>query len=338
MNHGNGHNDDGTRGGVRKGVLLLNYGGPRNEAEVFPFLQEIFGDPALFRYPAWIRKRLARHLAARRTPVTVSIYGEMGRYSPIWEETGNQARALQSALGDGYRVFTGMRYFPDDMRNAARNILDSGIGELLLLPLFPQESETTTGSAIQAARASLKEAGFNGSILESRHFFREPGFLQAVCSLLGEKLSEAEEKPRVIFCAHGLPLKLALRDNYQDQVRETAKLVSNKLSIILSLTSPSVNGWQEAILAFHGKVGPMRWLKPSVEETIEEWSKSDCRSVLLVPISFVSEHSETLYEMDILYRELAESSGIKFSRVQTVRCHPLFIDALAEICRRKLDG
>ena len=337
MDHGNGQSDNATPGGARKGVLLLNYGGPRNEAEVFPFLQEIFGDPALFRYPAWIRKRLAHHLAARRTPVTVSIYREIGRYSPIWEETGDQARALQSALGGGYRVFTGMRYFPEDMRNAAREILDSGVGELLLLPLFPQESDTTTGSAIQAARASLKEAGFNGKILESRHFFRETGFLRALCSLLRDKLSEADEKPRIIFSAHGLPLKLALKDNYHDQVRETAKLVSNELSIILSLTNPSVNGWQEAILAFQGKVGPMKWLKPSVEETIEEWSKSGCRSLLLVPISFVSEHSETLYEMDILYRELAESFGMKFSRVPTVRCHPLFIDSLAEICRRKLD-
>lgn len=324
--------------GARKGVLLLNYGGPRDESEVYPFLRELFSDPALFRYPEWIRKRLSKYLARRRMPVTTSIYNEMGRFSPIWDETTSQAEALQSALGENYRVFTGMRYFPGDLQKAAREISESGIGELLLLPLFPQESETTTGSSIKAALASLKEAGFKGSIHESRHFFREEGFLHSVGALLREKLSESEEKPRIIFTAHGLPLKLALRDNYHDHVRETAKLICDKLSIILSLTNPSANGWQEAILAFQGKVGPMKWLKPSVEDVIEEWSKAGCGSVLLVPISFVSEHSETLYEMDILYRELAEFHDMKFSRVPTVRCHPLFIGTLADISRRKLDG
>lgn len=321
-----------------KGVLLLNYGGPRAEEEVLPFLEELFNDPAMFRYPGWIRKRVARYAAGRRAPKLSAVYREMGRFSPIWEETEAQASALRESLGENFGVFTGMRYFPEELDATAGRICDSGIGELLLFPLYPQESDTTTLSAITAARDSLNRAGFKGTILEARNFFREKGFLEAVCELLREKLGSMEEKPRIIFTAHGLPVKLALKDNYNDQVRETAKLICKELSIILSLTNPSANGWQEAILAFQGKVGIMKWLRPSVTEVIEEWSAAGCRSVLLVPISFVSEHSETLHEMDIVYRELAEQYGMKYSRVPTAGSHPLFIRCLADVTKRILCG
>lgn len=333
-----GRDEKTGRKAPSKGVLLLNYGGPRSDDEVLPFLEELFSDPAIFRYPSWLRKRVARFAARRRAPKLSSAYREMGRFSPIWDETEAQASALREELGEGFGVFTAMRYFPREMDLTAREIRDSGVGELLLLPLYPQESDTTTVSAITAARKSLGRAGFRGAMLEARSFFREKGFIGAVSRLLREKIDSAEEKPRIIFAAHGLPVKLALKDNYQDQVRETAKLISSELSLILTLTNPSANSWQEAILAFQGKVGVMKWLKPSVEDVIEEWSAAGCRSVLLVPISFVSEHSETLHEIDIVYRELAESLGMRFSRVPTVGSHPLFIRCLADVTKRILCG
>jgi len=322
-----------------KGVLLLNYGGPRSEEEILPFLEELFSDPFIFKFPGIIRRPFSRFLARRRAPKLASIYGSMGRFSPIWEETARQAEALREALGPAYKVFTGMRYFPSELDRTAEEIRDSGIGELLLLPLYPQESETTTGSALAAARSSLRKAGFKGSVTEARNFFREEGFVGTLCEMLERKLSEAgENRPKVIFAAHGLPAKLAIKDNYLDQVKETAKTIGNRLSLVVSLTNASANSWQEAILAFQSKVGPAKWLRPSVEEVIEEWGEAGCKSVLVVPISFVSEHSETLYEIDIVYREMAKEREMRFDRLPTVGCDARFIGALAAVARRKLNG
>jgi protoporphyrin/coproporphyrin ferrochelatase len=322
----------------RKGVLLMNYGGPRSEEEVFPFLEELFNDPFIFNYPGWLRKRLAKFMARRRSGKLISIYKAMERFSPIWEETEAQAKALQRLLGDDCEVFTGMRYFPDDMKKTIEAISQSNIGELLIFPLYPQDSETTTSSAIDTARRLLEDAGFRGHIHEARSFFREDGFIEAIFDLVQKELAEAENKPRIIFAAHGLPVRLAFKDRYHEQVIETAKLVSSKMSMPLALTSPRADSWQEAILAFQSKVGPMKWLSPSVEEVIQEWSMGGCRSVLVVPISFVSEHSETLYELDVYYKNMAEENGMNFYRVPTVRCHPLFIDALSKIVKRILNG
>jgi protoporphyrin/coproporphyrin ferrochelatase len=330
--------EEKTDTGSLKGVLLLNYGGPRSEEEVYPFLEELFNDPFIFKYPSWVRKMLAKKIAKKRSPKLIAIYEEMGGYSPIWEETDKQASALGKLLGKEYRVFTSMRYFPGDLEKTAREIAGAGIGQLLIFPLYPQESDTTTSSSIDAARRALVAAGYIGAISEARGFCREDGFINAVFDLLEKKLAEIGERPRIIFSAHGLPVKLSLKDRYYEQIKETAIAISRKLSLPLTITHPRANEWQEGMLAFQSKVGPAKWLRPSLEEVIEEWSLGNCRSVVVVPISFVSEHSETLYELDIYYKKLAEEHGMTLHRVPTVQCHPLFINSLAAICQRLLNG
>jgi ferrochelatase len=318
-------------------VWLLNYGGPRKEDEVYPYLLELFNDPFIFQYPQFLWKRISKRIAKKRTPKLIEIYKEMGRFSPIWEETEKQANALSKAL-NLTPVFVGMRYFPEELKATAEKITEGGFKKVVLLPLYPQESETTTSSALETAKKALKESGYEGEIVAIRNFYKEDGFITAMINLIKKKEGECSKKPRYILTAHSLPLKLALKDNYFEQVKETSKLIEKKLAIPITIGNPSAHAWQEGIVAFQSKVGPMRWLGPSVLEVLDEWSRGNCKCVLVVPISFVSEHSETLYELDILYTRYAKELGMEFVRVETVQDNPLFIKCLADIVKRVTNG
>ncbi|MGC8762497.1 MAG: ferrochelatase [Acidobacteriota bacterium] len=329
-------------------VLVMNYGGPEGPGDCEPYLRNIFLDPDLIPIPALLRPLLARIVARRRAPKLRAIYGAMGRYSPTLEETRAQARGLEAILGEGFRCFVGMRYWRPSIAETCREVAASGASRLVLLPLYPQESGTTTGSAFREARRALREAHFAGEVFEIPSFHREEGYLAAMAARIEEALEGAPPRSRALFSAHGLPLSVARRDPYPGQVLETVAALCERTGLAcgrLALEDPPVGpfygpgeGRMRAQLAWQSKVGPARWLQPSVEAVLARWAQEGVAHAVAVPVAFVNEHSETLYELDVLYAGRARELGLTFRRAATVGTAPAFLGALAGAVRRVLGG
>jgi protoporphyrin/coproporphyrin ferrochelatase len=322
----------------RIAVILFNLGGPDRPDAVRPFLFNLFNDANIIGAPAPIRFLLAHFIASRRAPKARDIYGKIGGGSPILANTQAQARALESALGDlgPTKVFVAMRYWHPMIPDAVAAVKEWRADEIVLLPLYPQFSTTTTGSSyrqwmIEAARQSLTQ---RQSLVCC--YPVEPGFVAEMAGLtktaIARAAREAEaasivQKPFVIFSAHGLPKKIVDKgDPYVAQVEASVA------AIVAALGMPD-DRWR---LAFQSRVGPLEWVGPSTESVILEQARSK-RPIIIVPVAFVSEHSETLVELDIEYRHLAMEAGVPvFVRAPTVGAGPAFIAGLAQLARRAL--
>jgi protoporphyrin/coproporphyrin ferrochelatase len=324
-------------------VLLMNYGGPERAEDCEEYIRNIFLDPDLIPIPNFIRPMVARFVGRRRAPSLQKNYEAMGRYSPILDQTTDQAKALEAALGEGFTCFVGMRYWRPFIEEACCAVRTGGFDRVVLLPLYPQESRSTSGSSINEARRCLRDVGFGGEVAEVRSFWEEPGYLEALTEGVRSAVDASPPGTRVLFSAHGLPLSVARKDNYPGHIAATVAEVASRLDIALDpmtpigtasglfprssplLSPPPCRG----VLAWQSKVGPAKWLEPSVEHALEAWAKEGVRDVVLVPVAFVSEHSETLYELDVLYGGMARDLGMSVRRVPTVQTHPRFIEALA---------
>lgn len=318
-------------------VILFNLGGPDSLAAVQPFLFNLFNDPAIIRLPGPFRWLLARLISSRRAPKAQGIYAQMGGRSPILPQTEAQAAALQAALqagtGDGtdsgteWRVFIAMRYWHPFADEAARAAREWGAERVVLLPLYPQFSTTTSGSSLGDWTRAARRAGLDAPASAIGCYPDEPGFIAAQTALLRDALARAEAvaRPRILFSAHGLPKKVvADGDPYQMQVERGVA------AILRALDRPDV----ESQVCYQSRVGPLEWIGPSTDAEIERAAK-DGRAVVVVPVAFVSEHSETLVELDIEYAELAQHAGAPaYLRVPTVGVQPAFIDGLAAMVRR----
>ncbi len=328
-------------------VLLMNYGGPEGPEDCEPYLRNIFLDPDLIPIPGFIRPAVARFAGRRRAPQLQRNYEAMGRYTPTLQETTDQGRALEAALGPKYRCYVGMRYWKPFIREACDAIKSEGFRRIVLLPMYPHESRTTTGSSIAEARRSLRTLKWSGEVAEIRSFWSSPGFLDAMADGLSRVVRGAPAGTRVLFTAHGLPVSVARKDPYPAQVARTVLAVCGKAGLACGeIVIPGIdsgvfraegrtdgNGALPATLAWQSKVGPMRWLEPSVETVLDAWKDEGVKRIVVVPVAFVNEHSETLYELDVLYAGMAREKGMEFVRVPTLRVHPLFIEALAELVR-----
>lgn len=331
-------------------VLLMNYGGPTRAEDCGPYLRNIFMDPDLIPIPGFVRPLAASLVARRRAPLLAKNYEAMGGYSPTLAETTAQAEALEGAMGEEFRCFVGMRYWTPFIAQACREIAAAGFGRIVLLPIYPHESQTTTGSSINEARWALKRLGYAGEVAEVRSFWDEPGYLAALAGQVREALGRAPEGTRVLFSSHGLPVSVARKDKYPGQVLDTVLAVCGEVGVALDpITLPGVPErlfptrspalrpqrlvWRGA-LAWQSKVGPMKWLEPSVERVLEAWGHEGVRHVVLVPVAFVNEHSETLYELDVLYGGLARGLGMAVDRLPTLGVHPGFIEGLAALVNR----
>ncbi len=315
-------------------VLLSNYGGPEGPLDCEPYLQNIFMDGDLIPMPGFIRPIVARLAARKRAPILKSAYEAMGAYSPILEQTMAQAEALQRALGPGFRCYVGMRYFRPFIEDACREMAANGHDKIVHLPLYPHECGSTTGSSLKEAARALKEIGWKGALPEVRSFWERPEYLDALEGTVRDAIEGSPKGAALLFAAHGLPKSVAKRDPYRGQVEATARAVSAKLGKELLLCEkPQEAAGAPATLAWQSKVGPMRWLEPSVESVLRAYPEARVRHVIVVPLSFVSEHSETLYELDILYRALAVSLDVGFTRVPTLQTHPGLIAALESSVR-----
>jgi ferrochelatase len=319
---------------MKLAVILFNLGGPDSPEAVEPFLRNLFSDPAIIALPGILRWPLARMIAKRRAPIADQIYAHIGGRSPIFEETRNQANALERALSGGgmeAKAFVAMRYWHPFSDGAARAVKAFQPDRIALLPLYPQYSTTTTRSSFRDWVRAAKRAGLNTPTSRVCCYPWETGFVAAASSQIREAAKDLNPglSYRLLLSAHGLPKRIVRTgDPYQWQVEQSAAAITKLLD------RPEL----EAVVCYQSRVGPLEWIGPSTDAEVARAGR-DGKGVIVAPIAFVSEHSETLVELDIEYRKLAASSGVPdYRRAATVGTHPYFIEGLADLVRRAVDS
>ncbi|MGF1934049.1 MAG: ferrochelatase [Nostoc sp. ChiQUE02] len=315
----------------RVGVLLLNLGGPDKLEDVGPFLYNLFSDPEIIRLPfRWLQKPLAWFIATRRTRTSQENYKQIGGGSPLRRITEAQGEALKeqlSYLGQEAKIYVGMRYWHPYTEEAIAQITQDNVEHLVILPLYPQFSISTSGSSFRLLEKLWQEdpklQPIDYTVIPS--WYKQPGYLQAMAQLIAQELEQFPnpDEVHIFFSAHGVPKSYVEEagDPYQQEIEECTAL------IMQTLNQPNVH-----TLAYQSRVGPVEWLQPYTEDALKELGAQGVKDLVVVPISFVSEHIETLQEIDIEYREVAEESGIhNFRRVPAPNTHPVFINALAQL-------
>jgi|TARA_B100000902_G_scaffold118797_1_gene119267 ferrochelatase len=318
---------------MKKAVILFNLGGPDKLENVQPFLFNLFNDPAILNLPSFIRYPLAKIIANRRAPTAKKIYEELGGSSPILKLTNKQASALESKLNQEdnlseYKCFVVMRCWHPRAENVIKEVISFNPEEVVLMPLYPQYSAATSGSSIKEWNEVCKKNNFKVKSSTICCYPTDQNFIQAHKDEIVKKIANLD-KFKLIFSAHGLPEKnIKKGDPYQWQVEQSVE------KIVKSLNIKDLD-W---ILSYQSRVGPLRWIGPSTEDTIVENSKLG-KHIVLVPIAFVSEHSETLVELDIEYKELADKNGCKdYSRVPALGINENYIKAMSNLIINKQDS
>ena len=319
------------------GVLLLNLGGPERLKDVRPFLYNLFADPEIIRLPfPLLQAPLAWFISTFRSKKSQANYKKIGGGSPLRQITEAQAQELREQLQReedfDCRVYIGMRYWHPFTEEAIAQIKQDRIEQLVILPLYPQFSISTTGSSfrllekIWAADPALQKIEY--TIIPS--WYKSSGYLNAMASLINQTLEQVSqpESAHVFFSAHGVPVSYVQEagDPYQREIEDCVSLIMEHVDHTSSYT-----------LAYQSRVGPEEWLKPYTDEAIQELACRGVEELVVVPISFVSEHIETLEEIDIEYRDIAEEAGIRtFARVPALNTHPTFIEGLSHLVIRAL--
>ncbi|MEX1146880.1 MAG: ferrochelatase [Sphingomonadales bacterium] len=323
----------------RIAVVLMNLGGPDNEAAVQPFLFNLFSDPQIIRLPNPLRWLVARIISRRRAPVAREIYANIGGKSPILEETDAQAVALEAELdrrGITSQVFVTMRYWHPFAQETVEAVKAFQPDEVVLLPLYPQFSTTTSQSSLMDWERAARATGLDAPARQICCYPLVDDFIQAHAALLirslekaGYDIAENLHATRVLFSAHGLPRKIVdAGDPYPLQIEATARALAQ------SLPWTGLD-WR---ISYQSRVGPLEWIGPDTETEIVAAGR-DGKAIVVVPIAFVSEHSETLVELDIEYRDLALKSGVsRYIRVPALGIEDHFIRALGDVVMAGLDG
>jgi len=335
------------------GVILLNLGGPDSIQAVKPFLYNLFSDRQIIRLgPSFMQQPLAWLISATRSKKTEQYYKLIGGKSPILEITTAQAKALEELLnspGDknrefsgsmSFRVYTGMRYWRPFIEDAVLQMQKDGIKKVIALSLYPQYSIATSGSSFSKFNEVASHFQMETACVES--WYNNPYYIDALVDVIRKGLDSffpsclvsnsafslqpsAFNDVHVLFSAHSLPQKIiAQGDPYVDQTMGTIQEITKRLDI----------KWH---LSYQSKSGPVKWLAPSSEDKIQELAKEGVKNILMVPISFVSDHIETLYEIDILYKNLAGALGVQMKRTESLNTHPIFIEALKDIVLKSLN-
>lgn len=334
---------------TRRAVVLFNLGGPDSLAAVEPFLRNLFSDPDIFRLPlGWLlQKPLARFIARRRAPEAAEGYRAIGGSSPLLENTMAQARALQQALNaqtavrvavgserapaashDPYDVFVCMRYWHPRATEVVERLKAGGYTNLVLLPLYPQYSVTTTGSSYNEFMRACRVAGYAPSVRLIRDWYQQPDYQLGIVETLREALRALPDPNpahvECLFSAHGLPQKFVRAgDPYEQQVRATYESIRTQL------------GWPHTSLCYQSRVGPLEWLRPYTDDVIRAKAAAGATQILVYPIAFVSDHIETLYELGMTYARLARECGVRDYRVvPALNTHPRLIAALRDLTLR----
>ena len=310
---------------MKKAVILFNLGGPDKQESVEPFLFNLFNDPAIINIPSIFRYPLAKFISKKRAPITKNIYKEIGNKSPILELTQDQAKSLEinlSKKGD-YKCFVVMRCWHPRASDVIKKVRVYNPEEIILLPLYPQYSASTSGSSINEWSDLCKKENYHVKTKTICCYPTENNFIASHISLIKKTLKAIEDNNfKLIFSAHGLPKsKIKKGDPYQHHVEETVKKIMSNL----------VNENLNYVISYQSRVGPLKWIGPSTDEVIIKYSKEK-KGIVIVPIAFVSEHSETLVELDIEYKKLAEKNGCGFyKRVPALGIEENFIKGLTAL-------
>lgn len=314
---------------MKTAVVLFNLGGPDSLDAVQPFLRNLFSDPAIISLPNPLRWLIAKLISSRRAKTAQAIYARIGGKSPLRELTDEQARSLEAKLGADHRVFVAMRYWHPFADETAQAVKAYAPDKIVLLPLYPQYSGTTTGSSFKDWRRAAAAAGLTAPTVEVRDYPDHAGYVAALAAQLRVALTTAREKGpfRLLFSAHGLPKKVIdAGDPYQAQIERTA-------AAVVAALGGDAQGldWQ---VCYQSRVGPLEWIGPATDDEIKR-AGAEALGLIVLPIAFVSEHSETLVELDIEYRELADHQGVPFYiRVPALGTDAGFIGALADLARK----
>ncbi|MBT3939922.1 MAG: ferrochelatase [Pelagibacterales bacterium] len=312
-------------------VVLFNLGGPDQLSSVKPFLFNLFNDPAIIGAPSVIRYFLAKLISKRREKTAQEIYSFMGGKSPILEQTINQAETLEKKLkGEEniYKIFISMRYWQPFVNETIKEVINWGPQEVILLPLYPQFSTTTSGSSLVSWRDAALKNKYQIPTKIICCYPTEENFILAHTKSIKNTLNkiknnrDQKQNIKLLFSAHGLPEKIINKgDPYQNQVEKTVnKIIENINEKEITYT-----------ICYQSKVGPLKWIGPSTENEIIKAAR-DKKTIVLIPIAFVSEHSETLVELDIEYKEIAEINGCKrYYRVSALGINKDFINSLYDL-------
>jgi ferrochelatase len=307
----------------KTGVVLLNMGGPEKPEDVAPFLYNLFSDRDIIRLgPGFLQKPIAWYISRKRAPKSRKIYAEIGGGSPLIRITGEQAEALQQALADSgdFVVVTAMRYWQPSSSRALQILAEQNIGRIVALPLYPHFSCATSGSSL----ADLKRAAAKGNfdISEIHGWPDNPLYIECLAENILKGLAAfpaPSEDIEILYSAHSLPVSFINEgDPYLDQL----KITIAKIEEITGVAGR---------LCFQSKSGPVEWLAPSTPDMLEQLAREGCGNILMVPISFVSDHVETLYEINMLYRDMAKEKGMCCRPCESLNTHPLFIQALKKL-------
>lgn len=323
-------------GGV--GVLLLNLGGPEKLEDVRPFLFNLFSDPEIIRLPSPVlQKPLAWLISTLRHKKSQEGYKQIGGGSPLRRITEEQAIALQQTLqhqGLDAKIYIGMRYWHPFTEEAVARIKRDGISKLVILPLYPQFSISTSGSSFRLLERIQAEdpvfEAIDATVIPS--WYSRPGYLKAMAGLIATELDQLPDPSaaHVFFSAHGVPVSYVEEagDPYQREIEDCVEKIMQTL-----------NRDNRYTLAYQSRVGPIDWLQPYTQDAIQDLAQQGVQDLVVVPISFVSEHIETLEEIDMEYREIAERSGIHgFHRVPALNTDPTFIQDLADMVTESLNA
>jgi ferrochelatase len=315
---------------MKTAIIIFNLGGPDSLDAVRPFLTNLFSDPGIIRLPNPARWALANFIAKKREPFAQEIYRQLGGRSPLLENTNAQAQVLEGALGEGFKTFIAMRYWKPFADETAAEVAAYAPDHILLLPLYPQYSTTTTASSVADWNRALRRTGCRAPVKTLCCYPTLPGFVSTLARLTGEAYDEAAKAgtPRILFSAHGLPERIIRKegDPYQFQCEQTAK------AIAAAMNQPGI----EWLNTYQSRVGRLKWIGPYTDDEIRR-AGEEKRPLVVVPIAFVSEHSETLVELDIEYGHLAREAGVpSYVRVPTASVQPEFIEGLAELARNAL--
>ena len=319
-------------------IILFNLGGPSDLKAVKPFLFNLFNDPAIINYPQPFRYFLAKLISSRREAFAQKIYKNIGGKSPIFPETEKQVEALEKTLlkknKDCFKVFINMRYshpFADEVIEDVQKYVPN---QIIMLPLYPQYSSTTTESSVNNFIKYYKKAGLKIPYKIIREYPDHPLFIEAHGDKIIKVLKKIDlNKYRILFSAHGLPKKIVDKgDIYPAHIKRTCKAIIK----FLHIKKPKI--LFDHVICYQSKVGRLEWIGPSTEDEILRAGR-DGKNVIIVPVAFVSEHSETLVELDIEYKELAEKAGIKdYIRIATLSCDKKFIESLAMLILEQMDA
>ncbi|WP_425363165.1 ferrochelatase [Candidatus Tisiphia endosymbiont of Hybos culiciformis] len=318
-------------------IVLFNLGGPDSLSSVKQFLFNLFYDRAIINLPNPLRFILAKIISITRNKKSQKIYSLIGNKSPILQETESQKDAiiekLRSIINDDFKIFIAMRHFYPNSKEAIRKINEYNPSEIILLPLYPQFSSTTTGSSIKDFVSSFQKDTHSNQNIPIKTICCYPTdneFIEAHLLLIKKSLKKLKNKDifRILFSAHGLPTKIIKAgDPYQWQIEKTVEnLVSN-----LNIDNLDYK------ITYQSRVGPVEWLKPNTEDEIEVAGKEN-KPLIIVPIAFVSEHVETLVELDMEYRKIADKYKIEYIRTPALGINKLFISSLTKMISNLVNG